>query len=68
MDARSCQINLGKIENTPIYLSPEQIKKIDHIRSLLTQRMSELQLDGVLEMYRNLPPSLQKQFLELISE
>lgn len=66
MDARSCQLNLGKIENPPIYLSPEQIEEIDNLRHLLTQRMSELQLDGVLEMYRNLPPSLQKRFLELV--
>ncbi|HID98897.1 MAG TPA: hypothetical protein EYP59_01235 [Thiotrichaceae bacterium] len=66
MDARSCQLNIGKIENPPIYLSSEQIEEIDNLRHRLTQRMSELQLDGVLEMYRNLPPSLQKRFLELV--
>ena len=68
MDARSCQLNIGKIENPPIYLSSEQIEEIDNLRHRLTHRMSELQLDGVLEMYRNLHPALQKRFLELVSQ
>ena len=68
MDARSCQLNIGKIENPPIYLSSEQFEEIDNLRHRLTHRMSELQLDGVLEMYRNLHPALQKRFLELVSQ
>ena len=68
MDARNCQLNLVKIENPPIYLSQGQIEEIVHLRHLLTERMRGLQLDGVLEMYRNLPPSLQKRFLELVSQ
>jgi hypothetical protein len=68
MDARSCQINLGKIENPPIYLSQKQTEDIDDLRQRLTQRMSALQLDGVLEMYRNLSATLQKQFLKLVSQ
>ena len=66
MDARSCQINLGKIENPPIYLSHDQDEKISQFRDLLTQRVKELQLDGVLAMYRDLPPELQKKFVEII--
>lgn len=66
MDARTCQINLGKIENPPIYISGDQEKQITLFRKVLTQRVKELQLDGVLAMYQDLPPELQKKFVEII--
>lgn len=67
MDARVCQINLSKIGNPPIYLSQKQDEKVSHFQSLLTQRVKELQLDGVLAMYRDLPPELQRKFIEIVS-
>lgn len=66
MDARACQLNLSKIESPPSYLSDEQVKEIYQLRSLLKKRMSDLQLDGVLEMFNNLSHDLQKEFIKII--
>ncbi len=66
LNARNCHLYMEKISNPPAYLNPEQTKGISQLRNLLTQRLSELQLDGVLEMFRNLPKVLQKEFVEII--
>jgi len=66
LNARNCHLHMEKITNPPAYLNPEQTEDINQLRKLLTQRLSELQLDGVLEMFRNLPEALQKEFVEII--
>lgn len=66
LDARNCHLHMEKMTNPPAYLNPEQIEGISQLRKLLTQRLSELQLDGVLEMFRNLPEALQKEFVEIV--
>lgn len=65
MDARGCQLNLGKIESPPNCLSPEEENKVEAARQTLTRRLGELRLDGLLEMYRSLSPKQQKEFIEI---
>ncbi|WP_319587905.1 hypothetical protein [uncultured Desulfobulbus sp.] len=67
MDARSCRVNLAQIGNPPLCLSPDQIKIVERSRYQLTQRLGELQLDGVIEMYRSLSAELQREFIKIIN-
>ncbi len=67
MDARECQVAMGRLETTPVYLSSDQNILVDDMQVAIRDRLNSLKLEGVLEMYNNLSESLQMQFIEIIS-
>ena len=68
LDAGKCRLALSQLENRPVYLDAEQNKKVETMRKAVKARLSELKLEGVLEMYNNLTTELKKQFMELVSD
>lgn len=67
MNARKCQATIGRLESTPIFLGAKQNLIVDKLQEHVKERLNNLKLEGVLEMFENLDSSLKKQFLEIVT-
>ncbi|MCP4460966.1 MAG: hypothetical protein GY816_23540, partial [Cytophagales bacterium] len=65
MSAEKCQASLNRLELKPAYLGDEQFRIIKQMRSALEDRLDDLQIEGLLVRFRQLPLFLQEEFLKL---
>ncbi|MEE4355993.1 MAG: hypothetical protein V2I97_05940, partial [Desulfococcaceae bacterium] len=65
MPAEKCQTLLNRLDLKPAYLGDEQIKSLMKMKAALEKRLDDLQVEGLLVRFRQLPEILQKEFLKL---
>lgn len=67
MDAERCQQFRSRLEAAPTYLTESDRKKLEEMKTAIRKRFEDLEIEGLLVQFRQLPQKLQKEFYEIIS-
>lgn len=65
MPADECHYLILKLNSAPEYVTDKDLKKINRLTKEAENRLAELNVEGLLIRFRNLPLSMQKEFLRL---
>jgi hypothetical protein len=68
MPLEDCQRLLNRIKNVPEYIDNDQRNKVGKLAEALENRLSTLEVEGLLVRFRALSEKLRRQFLELAAK